>query len=59
MERTHLQDLGVDGVYIYNFFFARPSFFRFCCCTVILVYRWYEEQVASSFSGVQGLSEGI
>jgi len=23
-----------------NFFFAQPSFFRFCSFTVIMVYRW-------------------
>jgi len=27
--------------------------------TLILVYQWYEDQVASVYSGEQGLSEGI
>jgi len=35
--------------------FARPGFYSFCSA-VTLVYRWYENQVASAYSGEQGLS---
>jgi hypothetical protein len=42
-----------------NFLLSQPRFFSFSSFTVIVIYRWYDYQVAILYSGEQGSSQGI